>query len=288
MPVTDPRAQQADRDAAADLATLRETAREAGTLALDYLRRGDLERWEKTPGQPVSEADLAVNTLIARRLGAARPDYGWLSEETVDDLRNRTRPRIWLVDPIDGTRAFLRGDPNWCVGLAVVEDGKAIAGVVYAPALDLLFEARAGQGAYCNGVPIEASAAGEVSGCRIIASESMLEHKGWPEPWPKMEIARPKPNATLLRLALVASGAWDATVVMWRKSDWDIAAGALLVAEAGGCATTHLGETFVYNRTVPAQRSVIASGKAMHPLLLRRTGEIRLPDPNDGPACSAQ
>ncbi len=287
MPVTDPRGHVADEDAARDLATLRETAREAGTLALDYLRRGDLERWDKAPGHPVSEADLAVNTLIARRLGAARPDYGWLSEETVDDRRHRAQPRIWLVDPIDGTRAYLRGDPNWCVGLAVIEAGKAVAGVVYAPALDLLFEARNGHGAYCNGTPMRVSGAETVSGCRIIASESMLEHKAWPEPWPEMQVARPKPNATLLRLALVASGAWDATVVMWRKSDWDIAAGALLVHEAGGRATTHVGETFVYNRPVPAQRSVIASGKAMHPLLLRRASGIRLPDPNEGPARSA-
>ena len=269
-----------DPGIATDVATLREVAREAGSLARELRPIAAETAWEKTPGHPVTEADLAVNTLIARRLGHARPEYGWLSEETVDDFGNRSQARIWVVDPIDGTRAYMRaGDPFWCVGIAVVEAGEVIAGVIYAPDFDHLYEARRGGGAYLNGDPIFVSTRACESGCRIIATESMIAHPSWPEPWPEMIIADPKPNATLLRMALVASGAWDATLALFRKSDWDLAPGAILVREAGGAASTHLGEPYAFNRSVPAQRSLIASGKRLHPLLMRRTSHVVLPEP---------
>ncbi len=263
------------------MAILRDVAREAGTLARELRTRAAATAWEKAPGHPVTEADLAVNTLIARRLGAARPDYGWLSEETVDDLHNRNKPRVWVVDPIDGTRAYMReGDPFWCVAMAVVEAGEVIAGVIYAPDFDHLYEARRGGGAYLNGDPIFVSSQASEAGCRMIATESMIRHESWPERWPEMTLADPKPNATLLRMALVASGAWDATLALFRKSDWDLAPGTILVREAGGVASTHLGEPYGFNRRVPAQRSLIAAGKRLHPLLMRRTSHVVLPDPN--------
>lgn len=264
-----------------DLATMRSAAREGGRLAMDYKARGETKAWEKSPGHPVTEADLAVNTLLARRLGNAREMYGWLSEETADDPKNRAPERVWVVDPIDGTRAYMRGDPHWCVGLAVVERGEVVAGVVYAPEFDELYEARRGGGAYLNGCPLRVSDSNTIEGCRMIASEALLRHSDWPAPWPGVVVADPKPNATLLRFAHVARGDWDATMALWRKSDWDIAAGAILVSESGGCATTHLGEAFTYNRPVPAQRSVIAAGKRLHPLLVERTCTVRLPAPND-------
>ena len=115
----------------------------------------------------------------------------------------------------------MRGDPNWCVGLAIVEAGQAVAGVLYAPALGQLYEARIGGGAYLNGNLIRVSECDSEAGCRLIAAEEMLNHKGWPEPWPVVTVPRPKPNSTLLRMAFVASGAWDATLVLSHKSDWD-------------------------------------------------------------------
>ncbi|MEM9667365.1 MAG: 3'(2'),5'-bisphosphate nucleotidase CysQ [Pseudomonadota bacterium] len=265
-----------------DLRIMRQVALEGGRLALSYLNRDVSRVWEKTPGHPVTDADLAVDALLSDRLRAARPDYGWLSEETVDDLAGRMRQRIWVVDPIDGTRAFVRGDPNWCIGIAVVEDGIPVASVVYAPVFNELFYARIGGGCYLNGKSISASAQlGEV-GMRIITNPSMIAHPDWPEPWPQLTVADPKPNATLYRMALVAAGRWDAALVLFRKSDWDLASGALLVSEAGGVATTHVGENFEFNRTVPAQRSMVAAGKALHPLLVRRVEQVRLPDPNGG------
>ena len=270
----------AERTLVEDLVTLRSLAIEAGQLALSYTLEGQSARaWEKTGGSPVTEADMAVNQLCDLRLTSSRPEYGWLSEETLDDPAARQKDRCWVVDPIDGTRAYMRGDPNWCVGLAIVEEGQAVAGVLYAPALGQLYEARIGGGAYLNGRLIQVSECGTEAGFRLIAAEEMLNHKGWPEPWPVVTVPRPKPNSTLLRMAFVASGAWDATLVLSHKSDWDLAAGTILVNEAGGVATTHTGEPLHFNRTIPAQRSIIASGKRLHPLLVRRSGFVGIPDP---------
>lgn len=270
----------AERTLEEDVALLKALAEEAGKLALSYTLNGGAEAWNKTGGKgPVTEADLAVNRLCAKMLRTARPEYGWLSEETQDDPAARDRSRIWVVDPIDGTRAYMRGDPDWCIGLAVVEEGEAVAGVLYAPALGRLYEARKGAGAFLNGKGIHVSRREKEAGLRLIANEGVVDHPSWPEPWPVVELARPRPNATLLRLALVASGEWDATLVLGEKADWDVAAGAVLVTEAGGQATTHTGEPFVFNRPVPAQRSVVASGNLLHPLLVRRSEVVKIPDP---------
>ena len=271
-----------DASLSRDLQTLKDVARAAGQLALSLKVEGQSRRsWQKTGGSPVTEADLAVNRLIQERLTGERAEYGWLSEETLDDPKARRRDRCWVVDPIDGTRAYMRNDPHWCIGLAVVEEGEAVAGVVYAPQLGQLYEAHRAGGAFLNGAPISVSNCGAEEGCRLIAAEEMLRHKGWPQPWPALTVARPKPNATLLRLAFVASGAWDATLVLSHKSDWDLAAGSILVHEAGGRATTHKGEQLVFNQTVPAQRSIVASGNALHGLLVRRSEFVNIPDPQE-------
>ncbi|MEO0882538.1 MAG: 3'(2'),5'-bisphosphate nucleotidase CysQ [Pseudomonadota bacterium] len=263
-----------------DLAVMRTAAQKAGRLALEHFRRPTVKTWDKTPGHPVTEADIAVNTLLEEQLQSARPNYGWLSEETADDLSSRSKERVWVVDPIDGTRAFMRSDPNWCVAIALVENGKAVASVIYAPVFQELFEAVHKGGTHLNGERLSASQRDRESGMRLITNRSLVEHPSWPEPWPKLTVSEPKPNATLYRMALVAAGRWDATLALFRKSDWDLAAGALLVEEAGGLATTHLGEPFRFNRATPAQRSMVAAGKALHPLLVRRVKQVRLPDPN--------
>ena len=264
------------------MVTLRALAREAGALAMSFMLDGQPARtWHKTGGSPVTEADLAVNRLCESRLIGARPEYGWLSEETLDDPRARQKNRCWVVDPIDGTRAYIRGDPHWCVALAIVEEGEAVAGVLYAPALGQFYEARRGGGAFLNSNAIRVSSCHIEEGCRLIAAQDLLNRKGWPEPWPPVTVARPKPNSTLLRMAFVASGQWDAALVLGEKADWDLAAGTVLVEEAGGTATTHLGEKLIFNRAIPAQRSVIASGNALHPLLVRRSEFVDIPDPQE-------
>ncbi len=263
----------------ADLALMRDAARKAGEIALDFAANG-AAAWEKSPGHPVTEADLAVNAYLEARLRDERGDYGWLSEETADDAERLRRRRVWVVDPIDGTRAYMRGGADWCVGLALVEDGAAVAGVVYAPVQDELYDAAAGAGARLNGAPIGVSERASETGARLIVAKELPAHPSWPEPWPEMIVCDPKPNATLYRMALVAAGRWDGAMALWRKSDWDVAAGAVLINEAGGAATTHLGEDLVFNRPAPAQRSLVAAGKGLHPLLIGRTRVVRLPDPN--------
>ena len=263
-----------------DLQTLRSVAKEAGELALDYFERSDVRFWNKSKGHPVTEADLAVNSLIRDRLRAARPDYGWLSEETALSNQTRTANRVWIVDPIDGTRAFMRQEPYWCIGLGVLERGVPRAGVIHAPMFRETYYAHLGGGAFLNRKPIHVTSCDREDGCRMITNEGMLKHPVWAVPWPEMELARPKPNATLLRLAWVAAGKFDAVITLWRKSDWDLAPGVLLVQEAGGVATTHLGESYVFNRGEPAQRSLLAAGKSLHSLLSARVSGVRLPDPN--------
>ena len=278
----------AERTLLEDMDTMRALAREAGDLALTYQRGGQENRvWHKSGGSPVTEADLAVNNLCASRLQKLRPEYGWLSEETTDSLDARRKQRCWVVDPIDGTRAFMRDDPNWCVALAMIEEGRAVAGVLYAPRQKRFYEAWQAGGAFLNGQLIRASSCDVEAGSRLITNEGLLTHPDWPEPWPDLTIARPKPNSTLLRMALVASGEWDAALVLAHKADWDLAAGTVLVEQAGGIVTTHTGEPLVFNREIPAQRSVIAAGAGLHPLLVRRTGIVGIPDPQERAAKSA-
>lgn len=263
-----------------DLDLLRSVAREAGQLAIDYYERSDVRFWDKSKGNPVTEADLAVNALIQDRLMAARPDYGWLSEETALDNETRTASRVWIVDPIDGTRAFMRREPYWCIGLGLLERGQPRAAVVEAPLLGETYTAVRGGGAFLNGKRIQVIDCNQEEGCRIITNQGMLTHPAWPEPWPEVDLITPKPNATLIRMCWVAAGKADVALTLWRKSDWDLAAGTLLVEEAGGVATTHLGEPYLFNRGEPAQRSLLAAGKALHSLLSARVKGVRLPDPN--------
>ncbi|HRJ02306.1 MAG TPA: inositol monophosphatase family protein, partial [Hyphomonas sp.] len=158
----------AERTLEEDLTLLRRIAQEAGDLAMSYIHKGGAEAWNKTSGGPVTEADLAVNRLCAKELMGARPDYGWLSEETRDDPAARQKSRVWVVDPIDGTRAYMDGTPDWCVGLAVVEEGEAVAGVIYAPALGQFFDARKGAGARRNGEVIRTTQRALEAGTRLI------------------------------------------------------------------------------------------------------------------------
>jgi myo-inositol-1(or 4)-monophosphatase len=258
----------------ADLDLLREAAHEAGRLAVRLQESGLDIQW-KDGGSPVTNADLALDALIKQRLRTARPDYGWLSEETVDDpVRLRAR-RVFMVDPIDGTRAFMSGRPWWAVSLAVVEDGLALSGVIYAGRLEETYEAERGGGAYLNGQPIRAS------DCAALESCAMLSHKGafvsgdWPEPWPEMRFE--SRNSVALRMALVAAGAFDATVAMTPKNDWDIAAGVVIAEEAGAVVSDHRGRPPELNRPSISHPSLVVAAPALHPLILARTAPIDLP-----------
>lgn len=251
-----------------DLALIIEAAREAGALARDLRRQGLEVDYKPDDLSPVTNADLAADKLLTERLRAARPDYGWLSEETADDKDRLARRRIFVVDPIDGTRAFLKGRPWWSVAIAVVEDGQAVEGVVYAPEVEELYAASAGRGATCNGAPIAPSSALDLHDCRMVGDPVVFEHWSWPEPWPPMQVEQR--SSTAYRMCLVAAGEFDAAVAPVRKSDWDVAAGDIIAREAGCFVGDHNGEAFRYNRARPSQASLICASPALAPLILAR------------------
>ena len=255
-----------------DLGLLLEAAQEAGALAARLRRAGLDVTYKDHDNTPVTNADEAVDALVKARLQAARPDYGWLSEETADDPRRLEKRRIFVVDPIDGTRAFLNDRPWWAVALAVVEGDRPVAGVVYAPELEEIYAAHAGGGATLNGAPIRASAVTDLADCRMAGDPRLFTHPRWPTPWPEMRVSQR--NSTAYRMCLVASGDFDAAGAPVRKSDWDVAAGDLIATEAGCFVGDHLGETFRYNRERPSQASLICATPALAPLILARVSHI--------------
>ena len=255
-----------------DLALILSAAREAGALAAE-LRRAGLEISYK-PGDstPLTNADLAADELLTRRLRTARPDYGWLSEETVDDADRLSRKRLFVVDPIDGTRAFLNDRPWWAVSIAVVEDRRPIAGVVFAPQLDETYAAMAGEGATLNGWPIRANGASAIEGCAMVANPGLFTQPHWPEPWPAMRIAQR--NSTAYRMCVVAAGAFDAAVTLQAKHDWDLAAADLIATEAGCLVGDSSGRAFAYNGDIPKQANMVCAAPGLAGVLLDRVRHI--------------
>lgn len=258
----------------ADLDLLRDAAHEAGRLALS-LQEGGLQVRNKPGGSPVTNADLAADALLFERLTRMRPDYAWLSEETADDRRRLQARRVFMVDPIDGTVAYIKGRPWWSVSVAVVEDGRALAGVIYAPGLEDTYEAERGHGAFLNGQRMAASRCADLAACSVLSPKGALGPGGWAEPWPEMRLE--SRNSVALRMALVASGAFDAAVALSPKNDWDIAAGLVIAEEAGASATDHKGGGLQLNRAVPRHPSLVCAGPELHRLILQRTAPIDLP-----------
>ncbi|MSO65589.1 MAG: 3'(2'),5'-bisphosphate nucleotidase CysQ [Alphaproteobacteria bacterium] len=252
-------------DLIADLAVLRGAVREAGALARDFFA-GEVKSWNKGPDNPVSEADYAVDALLKERLRGHRPDYGWLSEETEDNAERLGIRRVWIIDPIDGTRAFLRKEPEFAVVAALVENGRPLLGAVYNPAKEEFFEAALGEGATLNQKPIRVSDRAGVVGARMLSSRRTFERHNWMEAATGAEFRFV--NSMAYRVALVAAGRFDATVTLTRKSDWDIAAADLIVGEAGGRMTWLDGRVITYNRQTIEHPNIVAAGPALHAALL--------------------
>ena len=260
---------------AADFALMKKAVRDAGAIAMRFYQT-DHRQWAKAhDNTPVTEADIEVNELLHERLRGARPDYGWLSEETEDDSSRLTHPLVWVVDPIDGTRAFAKGRPHFVISVALVEEGRPVLGVLFNPATDEFFEAEKGKGAFLNGRPIHVSDCSRIEGCRMIAFAPMFKHPAWPEPWPEMDIS--DRNSVAYRVALVASGEADATLALNGKSDWDLAAADLILHEAGGRMTAHDGTPYLYNRASTRHPSLLAAGPSLYRALFEKVGRLELP-----------
>ena len=260
-----------------DLALIEEAARKAGEIARHYFG-GEYRRWSKNRGEPVTEADLAIDRLLNDILLGARPEYGWLSEES--DRRVVPGSRTFIVDPIDGTAAFLKAKPYFSISIAVVENGETRAGVVFNPITDECFGASRGSGSRLNGQNIYVSSQSTIENCRILGAKDMFSHPGWSQPpnspWPEMHIETR--NSIAYRMALVAAGTFDAALVLSAKHDWDIAAGDLIVREAGGVVTAHDGSILCYGNFPPLQRSMVAAGPALHARLIEKLRDVTLPE----------
>lgn len=256
-----------------DLALLTEAAQAAGRLALER-RAAGLKIEAKPGGSPVTDADLAVDAFLNDALTTARPDHGWLSEETADSPDRLSRRRVFVVDPIDGTVAFMKNRPWWSVALAIVEDGEPVCAVVHAPALDETFAAVKGGGATLNGQAIAASDIDTLDDASVLGDARLMEGPQWPEPWPVMRFERR--NSIAYRLALVGAGAFDAAIALTPKWDWDVAAGALIATEAGARVSDHHGRPWRFNRPDPRQASLVACAPALHSLIIRRCAPIPL------------
>jgi myo-inositol-1(or 4)-monophosphatase len=241
--------------------TLVAAVREAGALAL-RARQGDLKHWTKGKNSPVSEADLAVDALLRERLRI--PGIEWLSEESEDDPARLTAQRVWIVDPIDGTRAYIGGLPDWSISVALVEDGRPTIASVFAPVADEFFFATAGGGATCNGARIRVTSAASLSGARIAGPKRALEALA--QTAPGIE-AVPRVHSLALRFARVAQGTIDAAIASGDSYDWDLAAADLLVHEAGGTLTTLTGTTTAYNRSEPVHGPLVAAGPGRSQIL---------------------
>lgn len=256
-----------------DLALLKDAASEAGELAATMFRTG-VESWDKADKTPITEADLAVNELLYQRLTQARPGYGWLSEETVDAPDRLACARTWVVDPIDGTRGFIRGTDQWCISAGLVENGIAVAGVIVRPLAGEVYEAASGRGAFLNGTSIAVHECNAVEGCRLMMHEHVRNSKKWGRPWPPLETSMSTSMA--LRLCYVAAGNVDATIAISGKSDWDLAAADVLVREAGGQISTMAGSQLLYNQQNTRHDGILAASSGLHAALLDHTRQWKL------------
>jgi myo-inositol-1(or 4)-monophosphatase len=259
----------ADADIASDAALLRRTVREAGALALTMFRT-EIRQWTKGQSSPVSEADIAVDDLIRQRLQSATPDYGWLSEESADDRVRLHKQRVWIVDPIDGTRAYLGGREDWSISAALVEAGRPRLAAVFAPATNEFFFAGEGGGASRNDTAIRASAGIAIDIDRMAGPHFLLNRvRRATSP----ELKNFKIGSLALRISRVAQGALDAAFVGGNSRDWDLAAADLLLSEAGGRLTTLHGEALVYNRVEVTHEVLLAAGRERHAHLVKHLVE---------------
>jgi len=245
--------------------------REAGALAEGKFR-GTYKSWTKGGGSPVTDADIAVDNFLRERLMRLAPDCGWLSEETEDDSARLDTPRLWIVDPIDGTRAFASGRTDWAVSVALVENGRPIMAALYAPVEDGLYFAAAGEGTTQNGTPIAVSPGGELAQARAAGPKGLLERLAQAEP---AIIAEPKVFSLALRLARVAAGRLEVAFASSDANDWDLAAVDLMVHEAGGTLTDFDGDAAIYNLAESKHRTLVAAGRARHQRVLEIWRERR-------------
>lgn len=249
-----------------DLQLLTDAARHAGEIAKQYFK-ADPEKWEKSDGQgPVTEADLAVDNYLRQTLIKERPDYGWLSEETEDSVDRLQKPYTFIVDPIDGTRAFIAGENNFAHSLAIAKDGEVIAAVVYLPVKDLMYSAIKGGGAFANKKKIFASKQAKMPEAKILTNRANMKPEMWSGQVPNFKL-RFRPSLAY-RICLAAEGRYDGMLTLRDTWEWDVAAGDLIAREAGVIVTTRKNTFPKYNNKTPKISGMVAANPPLHSQLM--------------------
>lgn len=255
-------------DLAADLMLLSDAARAAGQIARRHFGNGP-ETWDKGDGQgPVTEADLEIDAMLRRDLLTARPGYGWMSEETTDGPGRLNTPRLFIVDPIDGTRAFIEGSPDFSHALAVVENGVPVAAAIYVPMKDRLYLAARGRGATCNGISIRTTGRIDLPDATVLGNKANFRDALWTGGRPP--VRQHFVSSLAYRMALVAESRFDAMIALRATWEWDIAAGALIVSEAGGRVADRAGDPLRFNNPHPQLDGVVAGTPVVADALLDR------------------
>ena len=246
-------------------------ARAAGAIVRRYYESG-VRVAEKGPDNPVTRADLEANACIRALVAAAFPDDGWLSEETADSSTRLAKRRVWVVDPLDGTREFVQHIPEFSVCIALVEDGWPVVAVEYDPAADRLYSAVCGQGTTVNGAPARVSRTARVPDAVVLASRSEDQRGDWAAFKGRVRVKLT--GSVAYKLAEVATGAGDATFTLTPKNEWDVCAGSLLVEEAGGRVTDLAGAPLRFNQPQTLRPGMIASNGVLHAGLLALIAEV--------------
>ena len=252
-----------------DLKLLIDAAKASGDIARKYFQ-ADPEVWHKPDDAgPVSAADLAVNAMLEAGLQSARPDYGWLSEETTDGAARLDKEHVFIIDPIDGTRSFLKGDTTWSHSLAIAKSGQITAAVVFLPMLDRLYTATLGNGAFLNGSAMTASVQSDADTADVLATKPTLSDHHWRGGTAPQFTRHHRPSLAY-RLSLVAQGRFDAMLTLRPSWEWDIAAGALIAAEAGAVISNQIGDPLEFNNPDPRLNGIVCGSPGIHADLLRR------------------
>ncbi|MFK7876452.1 MAG: 3'(2'),5'-bisphosphate nucleotidase CysQ [Paracoccaceae bacterium] len=252
-----------------DLELLIDAARGAGHIATKFTGP-EAKAWDKPGGAgPVTEADLAVNAFLLDHLRSARPDYGWLSEESEDSADRLHHDTVFIVDPIDGTRSFIEGNRTWAHSIAIAHKGVITAGVVFLPMRDMMYAAAKGQGATLNDAPLVASTQNKLSQATLLSAKPNFNEKFWAKGnVPAFKMAyRP---SLAYRMALVAQGRHDGMITFRPTWEWDIAAGVLIAEESGARTSDRTGNTLIFNAKDPRTHGIIAAAPQLHTDLVTR------------------
>jgi myo-inositol-1(or 4)-monophosphatase len=254
-------------DLARERDALAAAVRAAGALALTKFQR-PLRSWVKEGSSPVCEADIAVDDLLRERLLGARAGFGWRSEESEDPRASPAAKLVWIVDPIDGTRSYLAGRPDWAISAALVAEGRPLVAALFAPVGDELFLAVRGSGATRNGAPIMTTAGSALEAARVAGPKRLVAALAAAVPH---ITAMPRLGSLALRLARLAQGEFDIVFAGGSSHDWDLAGADLLVHEAGGTMTSLSGRSVVYNQRLPVHGALVAAGAERHAALVAHT-----------------